>query len=114
MLSTFVFLANLRIKISESEEYKYRTRLKELVADSAAGALYVSLIAMILALCLAVLASWPWLALNGRWQAGVSSGICTAILVHLVISFFAVLRKLLGIYIDLFGADFMAKPDPDV
>lgn len=112
MLSAFVFLANLRIKISESDEHKLRTNLKELVASSAVGALYVSTIAMILALCLAVMASWPWLNLRQGWQCGIASGICAALLVHLIVSFTSVVRRLLGIYDELFDEDFMAKPDP--
>ncbi|MBF6332799.1 hypothetical protein [Nocardia transvalensis] len=112
MLSTFVFLANLRIKIEESDNYRVRPGLKRLVASSAVGALHVSLVAMLLSLLLATVTSWPLLTAGGR-AANIASGLCVAMLVHLIVSLAAVLRRLLGIYVDLFLGDFMASPEPD-
>jgi len=67
---------------------------------------------MFLALCLALMASWP--LLTADTIAGNSvSGIAVWLLVHLAISLAAVLRRLLGIYVDLFTEDFAAKPEPD-
>ena len=109
MLSTFVFLANLRIKIQEVPEYRIRAGLKELVASSAVGALHVSLMAMLLALGLALMASWPLLTVDGI-PGNIASSLCVALLIHLVISLAAVLRRLFAIYEDLFKGDFLAKP----
>lgn len=108
-----MFLANLRIKIQEVADYRVRSGLKELVASSAVGALHVSAIAMLLALGLAVMASWPLLTVDGV-VGNIASGVCVGLLIHLVISLAAVLRRLFGIYVDLFMGDFMAKPSPEV
>lgn len=112
MISVFVFLANLRIKIQEVDSYNVRRDLKELVASSAVGSLHVAVIAMLLALCLALMASWPLLTTD-TLAGNIVSGIAIWFLVHLAISLAAVLRRLLGIYVDLFTADFTARPEPD-
>lgn len=111
MISVFVFLANLRIKIQEVDSYKVRRGLKELVASSAVGSLHVSVIAMLLALCLALMASWPLLTAD-TFAGNFISGIAVWFLVHLAISLAAVLRRLLGIYVDLFTSDFTVQPEP--
>lgn len=110
MLSTFVFLSNLRIKIQESEEYRVRGGLKELVASSAVGALHVSAVSMALALALALIASWDYLT-KSNVPAHIASGICVWLLLHLLISLAAVMRRLFAVYVELFTGDFMAKPD---
>ena len=112
MLSTFVFLANLRIKIQEVDGYRTRAGLKELVASSAVGALHIAAVSMLLALLLAVMASWPVMTADSL-PGNIASGLCVALLVHLMISLAAVLRRLFGIYVDLFMGDFMAKPSQE-
>ncbi|NYI89342.1 hypothetical protein HNR02_002665 [Amycolatopsis endophytica] len=112
MLSAFVYLSNLRIKIQETADYRTRVRLKELVASSAVGALHVCVIAMVLALMLALMASWPELT-SDSVVANIASGIAVWLLLHLLVSFSSVLRRLLGIYVELFMSDFMAKPDSE-
>jgi hypothetical protein len=94
------------------EDYRVRAGLKELVASSAVGALHVSLMAMLLALGLALMASWPLLTADS-FPGNIDSGICVGLLIHLVISLAAVLRRLFGIYVDLFMGDFLAKPLPE-
>lgn len=111
-MSVFVFLANLRIKIQEVDSYKVRRDLKELIASSAVGSLHVAVVAMLLALCLALMASWPLLTTD-TLAGNVTSGVAVWFLVHLAVSLAAVLRRLLGIYVDLFTSDFSARPEPD-
>jgi hypothetical protein len=111
MVSVFVFLANLRIKIDEVDKYRVRRGLKELVGSSAVGALHVAIISMILGVVLAIMASWP-LMTSDSLSGNVGSGLSVWLLVHLAISIGAVLRRLLGIYVDLFTSDLTARPEP--
>ncbi|MCS7480746.1 hypothetical protein ACFFQW_23610 [Umezawaea endophytica] len=111
MISVFVFLANLRVKVHEVAEFKERRSLRKLIASSAVGALYVSSVSMTLSLCLALIASVPALG-NPGFISFISSAIAAWLLVHLVVSLASVLRRLFGIYVTMFRSDFSAELDP--
>ncbi|MBW4720742.1 hypothetical protein [Saccharothrix obliqua] len=108
MISVFVFLANLRVKVHEVAALKVRRNLRKLIASSAVGALYVSTVSMMLALALALLASIPSLSGDGL-MATLASALTSWLLVHLVVTLASVLRRLFGIYVALFGEDFTAE-----
>ena len=57
MLSLFVFVTNLRVKVAESPTYAFRTRLHQLLGGTAAGCMYVALVSMCVAGELAAVAS---------------------------------------------------------
>ncbi|HEX5408053.1 MAG TPA: hypothetical protein VFX16_37800 [Pseudonocardiaceae bacterium] len=113
MIGVFVFLANLRIKIEEVSQYQGRARLKELVASSAVGALHVAIVSMLVGIVLAVMAALGHTLSTQKILGSIISGIGICLMLHLIISLAVVLRRLLGIYFDLFMGDFMAKPDVD-
>ncbi|MBP2340171.1 hypothetical protein JOF41_006349 [Saccharothrix coeruleofusca] len=112
MISVFVFLANLRVKVFEVAMLRVRRDLKKLIASSAVGALYVSMLSMVLALVLALMASIPAL-IEETFVASLASASAIWLLVHLVVSLASVLRRLFGIYTALFGGDFSADVDSD-
>src|SRR3954469_667457 len=61
MLSAFVFLTNLRVKIQESATYAFRTQLQKLVGGAAVGCLYVAGIAFLTAALLSATATLDFL-----------------------------------------------------
>lgn len=112
MISVFVFLSNLRVKVFEVPALRVRRNLKKLIASSAVGALYVSAVSMTLSLVLALIASVP--ALSGKSTvASLVAALAVWLLIHLVVSLASVLRRLFGIYVALFGGDFSADPDAE-
>jgi hypothetical protein len=108
LLSTFVFLTNLRVKLSETADFAFRANFHRLVAGSAAGCLYLAGVAFVLAGMLAGVASLPLLRSTG-FQPYVA-GVLLAVMVHLTINLLSVARRLFGIYFNMFAPDF----DPEV
>lgn len=104
LLSSFVLLTNLRIKISESDKWSYQARTIRLVAHSAASALYLTFVSLLLIGALLVGA-----ALVGRLpgQAVLAgTAVVIALIAHIGLNFLTVLRRLYGVYVSLFKADF--------
>lgn len=112
MITVFVFLSELRIKIQEVQEYRVRPNLKRLVASSSVGALYVSTLSIALTFLLALIASVPVLSRDDLF-GHISSAAAIWLLVHLIVFLGAILRKLFGVYVALFGEDFMVDSDSD-
>lgn len=109
MASAFTFLVNLRVKISEVAELADRPNLRTVVSSAAVGTLYVALSAMVLGLAIAATFAIP--ILNSQRGAGViSSAVIVGLLVHLLMSFLSVIRRLFGIYVAMFSADYAARP----
>lgn len=110
MVTGFIFLANLRIKISESETLKLKRQMSLLTSETAVACLYCAGLALGIACALAAgLASppeirWDWLRLGGT--ASVVAG-----LVHLGVNFLTVLRRLFGVYFSVFRGDFFRSSD---
>jgi len=104
MVTTFVFLANLRVKLSESDAYRGRRRVTFLVGASAVGSLYVGTVAMTLSVVLAIVASVGGLTLNGT-AVPLASAVVTALLLHLMLNLAIIARRLFGIYTQMFMED---------
>jgi hypothetical protein len=112
MISAFTFLANLRVKVSEVDEYRVRPRLKKAISSAAVATLYVCLSALGLALAIASTFAVPILGPT-RGAGVVSSAIITGLLAHLLMSFLSVLRRMFGLYVELFSGDYAADPEPE-
>jgi hypothetical protein len=108
MLSAFVFLANFRVKVEESEVYRKRKNLPKLIGFSAVGALYVAILAMLLAIILAAMAAFPALA-KETWLGVFVSAVAVWLMVHLFISLASVIRKMFGVFVSIFDDDFDAE-----
>lgn len=105
MLTLFVFLTNLRIKLSEVEQYKYKRRVHQQLAYTSASCLYVALLALLgtAGLGIGFSISVPDLP---TWLAAAGTGFAVALLVHLCTTLLAVIRRVFGIYHALYRADF--------
>lgn len=119
MLSLFVFIANLRVKVAESPTYAFRTRLHHLLGGTAAGCLYIALAALIVAAELTLVATVS--ALRTGIAQPIVVGVVVASIAHLALNLVNVVRRLFGAYFELFASDFdphiaaMAEPEaPDV
>lgn len=115
MVTAFIFLANLRIKISESEELSIRRKMSLLTSETAVACLYCAGLALAIAMSLATALAVPgdarpdWAHLSGTF-------LIVAGLVHLTVNFLTVLRRLFGVYYDVFRSDFVrlaSATDPD-
>ena len=106
MVTAFIFLANLRIKISESETLKIRRQMSLLTSETAVACLYCAGLALGIAASLAAgLAApsgirWEWLRVGG-------TALIVAGLAHLGVNFLTVLRRLFGVYYNVFRGDFL-------
>lgn len=105
MLTLFVFLTNLRIKLSEVDQYKYKRRVHQQVAYTAASCLYVALLALLgtAGLGIGFSVSVPNVP---TWMTAAGTGFAVALLVHLCTTLLAVIRRVFGIYHALYRADF--------
>jgi uncharacterized protein YacL len=102
MLATFVFLTNLRIKVSEVETY--RKQLQRLIGATVVSALYTAVIALAVSFLLVAVASIELLRLSA--VAPYTVGVIVAALLHLVVNLLTVVRRLLGVYVEVFAQDF--------
>lgn len=111
MLSLFVFLTNLRIKLSEVDDFKFRRRVQQQVAYTSASCLYVALLALLGTVSLAIGFSVhvPGLPI---WVTTLGGGLAVALLVHLSITLLTVIRRVFGVYNALYKADFTADLRP--
>ncbi|MDO9378648.1 MAG: hypothetical protein Q7T56_07345 [Nocardioidaceae bacterium] len=109
MLTLFVFLTNLRIKISESATYAFRTRLQQLVGGAAVSSLYVACLAMLVALEIATVASVQWL--RDFPQQPLTAAVLVSTGCHLALTLVTVIRRLFGVYYELFQSDFSPSVD---
>lgn len=108
MLSLFVFITNLRVKVAESPTYAFRTRLHHLLGGTAAGCLYVALIALVVAGELTLVATVG--ALRSDVAQPIVVGVVVLSLMHLALNLINVVRRLFGTYFELFASDF----DPSI
>lgn len=107
LLSGFVMLTNLRVKISESQQWSQRTRTQRLVAQSAVTCLYVMLMCLILSASLvATVGVFGQLSLAPTPVALVFSAVLVAMAAHIGVTFLTVVRRLYYVYFDLFQVDF--------
>ncbi|WP_138443558.1 hypothetical protein [Sinomonas susongensis] len=105
MLTAFVFLANLRIKMSETPDLKRNGRLARMVSQTAAACLYISFFA----LCIVGIVVTGLIVggtLHTGWLGRFGSGLIVALGLHLALIFTTVLRRLFGAYFDVFRADY--------
>lgn len=108
MLSLFVFITNLRVKVAESPTYAFRTRLHHLLGGTAAGCLYVALAALVVAGELTLVATVG--ALRSEVAQPIVVGVVVSSLTHLALNLLNVVRRLFGTYFELFASDF----DPSI
>lgn len=103
-ISSFVLLTNLRVKVGETDAWKFRSKVARLIASTAAASLYSACLCFLIAAGLVVGMSVPAL------QSGVAHTLGTALLVallaHLAANLTTILRRLFGVYYALFKADF--------
>ncbi|MGX5356844.1 hypothetical protein [Kocuria sp. KH4] len=105
LLAAFIALTNLRLKVYEDREY--RSTLSRYIGEAAVACLYSMLVALVvvgalvLGLTLPIVSQYEWIQLVG-------TGVLVAILGHLAIGFLAVARRLFGVYLQMFSADFDA------
>lgn len=115
MLSLFVFITNLRVKVAESPTYAFRIRLQQLLGGTAAGCLYVALVALVIAGELTLIASIT--ALRAEPVQPFVVGVVVASILHLGLNLVNVVRRLFGTYFELFASDFdptlAGTPDAD-
>lgn len=104
MLSLFVFITNLRVKVAESSTYSFRTRLHQLLGGTAAGCLYVALTSLVVAAELTLIATVNPLRAQNAQPFVV--GIVVASIIHLAINLLNVVRRLFATYFELFASDF--------
>jgi hypothetical protein len=112
MLSLFVFVTNLRVKVFETESLSYRRDLQKLIASVAAAALYVALWAMLATVDLALSAAVQFDPLSGPLWRRLGVGIQFWILTHLTINIFSIIRRIFLIYHSMFQVDFSADLAP--
>ena len=104
LLSSFVLLTNLRIKISESDKWSYQAKTIRLVAHTAASTMYLTAVTLLLIAILLVGASVPSPVLD--WVVNIGTFATIVLISHVGITFTTVLRRLFGVYVSLFKADF--------
>jgi hypothetical protein len=108
MLSLFIFVTNLRIKVSETEPYSYRRDLQKLIASVATAALYAALWAMLATVDFALSATIRFDLFAGPLWQRIGVGIQFWILAHLAVTIFSIIRRIFLIYHSMFQVDFSA------
>lgn len=106
MVTGFIFLANLRIKISESDQLKSKRTMSQLTSETAVGCLYCATLALSIALALAAGLAIPQAA-RADWAHVLGTAIIVFGLGHLTVNFLTILRRLFGVYYDVFKSDFV-------
>ncbi|SNS61345.1 hypothetical protein SAMN06309944_1002 [Micrococcales bacterium KH10] len=104
MLTTFVFLANLRVKVDESKEMKHRHHLQRLIASTVVAALYTAVAALAVTFALAAIAALPWLRTDHAKPLVVA--VTGALLAHLGVTLISVIRRMFGVYYEVFARDY--------
>ncbi|MCO4253891.1 hypothetical protein [Pseudarthrobacter cellobiosi] len=105
MLTSFVFLANLRIKMSETVSLKRNGRLARMVSQTAAACLYISFLALcIVGIVLTALVLGG--TLHTGWLGRFGTILIIALGLHIVLLFPTVVRRLFGAYFEVFSADY--------
>ena len=107
-VTAFVLLINLRIKVSETENWKYRATLVKLIGTTSASCLYAASVAFLVVALLVVGASIPLLREDPFHLIGTAG--LFAVTAHLAATFTTVVRRLFGVYVSMFAADF----DPEL
>lgn len=111
MLTLFVFLANLRVKISETATLQKRRHLASLVSEVSASCLYTATLTFVLGVGSVMLASY-----STGWPGPVHSalvGLAAAVYIHVSLTLLTVIRRLFAVYEDLFRRDFIVIVAPD-
>lgn len=111
-LSGFVLLMNTRIKVRDDDRLSYRHNLARLIGQTAVTSLYmvVFCVAMIAA-CIAVAIGWDMLSVLPRGLSTVT-GILLAGLAHVALTGSTFVRRLFGVYFQLFSSDFAPDLQP--
>lgn len=112
MLTVFVFLTNLRVKVSESERYAYRRVLQRMIGRAAVGALYVACLALLITAGLGVASAAQFHILDDLQLRRVGSAMIVALLIHLATNLMSVIRTTFAVYYEVFGVDFGATLEP--
>ncbi len=112
MLTLFVFLTDLRLKLSETSALSYRRRLQRLVGSAVVSTMYVAVLALASTGALALASSADVPALKGLGLRRPGSALIIALLTHLAVNLLTVIRRVLAVYLDVFGADFGADLAP--
>jgi hypothetical protein len=112
MITAFSFLANLRLKVRESDELKINARMSRQISETAVACLYVALIAIA-----TVGVSVVGLAIGGSlatgWLGRFGSGVAFALMAHVAVVFVTVVRRLFEAYHSVFKADYsLGEPKP--
>lgn len=112
MITAFSFLANLRLKVRETEALKINARMSRQISETAVACLYVALIAVA-----TVAVSVIGLALGGAletgWLGKFGSGVAFALMTHVAVVFVTVVRRLFEAYHSVFKDDYsLGEPKP--
>lgn len=108
-LSGFVLLMNTRMKIRDDESLNYRHSLSRLVGETAVTALYL-VITCVAVIILGILMALLWSLLDCLAMGlSVATGILVTGLAHVAITGMTFIRRLFGVYNDLFGSDFAPR-----
>lgn len=112
MLTLFVFLTNLRVKLDETPKYVHRRQLQRSVAGATVSALYVAALSIATALALAISAGFSSTAFDRPVLERVGAAVSGALVTHLAFSLLTVVTRAVGVYATVFAKDF--GPDLDV
>ena len=105
-LSGFVLLMNTRIKARDDERLNYRHNLARLIGQTAVTSLYLVVFCVaVIAACITVAIGWELLAALPHGLSA-ATGILLAGLVHVALTGATFVRRLFGVYYQLFASDF--------
>lgn len=109
MLTVFVFLTNLRVKVAETDKFVYRRALQRMIGSAAVCSLYVAGLALVISAGLAITGGIHVPVLAGRELRRLGSAVLVMLLAHLAVNLLTVIRRVFAVYVGVFGADF--SPD---
>src|SRR5699024_1219755 len=101
MLTLFVFLANLRIKMMDSEKLQHRRHLAALVSQVSASCLYTAAFTFVFGIGSIIAAVYSGSGSIHSALVGLMFGVFT----HLAMTLLTILRRLWAVYEDLFRRD---------
>ncbi len=105
-LTGFVLLMNTRIKARDDDRLSYRHNLTRLMGQTAVTSLYLVVFCMgMIAGCIALAVAWDALLVVPRGLSA-ASGLLLAGLVHVGLTGATFVRRLFGVYDQMFAADF--------
>lgn len=105
-LSGFVLLMNTRIKARDDDQLSFRHNLARLIGQTAVTSLYlVVFCVLMIAACIAAAISWDFLVVL-PYGLSAATGVLLAGLVHIALTGATFIRRLFGVYYQLFASDF--------